>query len=85
MEILTKEWNSYIESMKSALTENKEWQEELDSCLAMAEDAKNGDEGKIFDCMCDIRIRSHKLYNETHRFHSYLNKECPSWKRCCQS
>ena len=49
MEILTKEWNSYIESMKSALTENKEWQEELDSCLAMAEDAKNGDQSKIFD------------------------------------
>ena len=49
MEILTKEWNSYIESMKSALTENKEWQEELDGCLAMAEDAKNGDEGKILD------------------------------------
>ena len=49
MEILTKEWNSYIESMKSALTENKEWQEELDSSLAMAEDVKNGDQGKIFD------------------------------------
>ena len=30
MEILTKEWNSYIESMKNALAENKDWQEELE-------------------------------------------------------
>ena len=49
MEILTKEWNSYIESMKSALAENKDWQEELDGCLEMAEDGKNGDEGAVLD------------------------------------
>ena len=49
MEILTKEWNSYIESLKSAIAENKDWQEELDGCLKMAEDAKNGDEGDILN------------------------------------
>ena len=27
MEISTKEWNSYIESMKNALSENEDWQE----------------------------------------------------------
>ena len=49
MEILTKEWNSYIESMKKALPENKDWQEEVDGCLEMAEDAKNGDEEALLD------------------------------------
>ncbi len=49
MEISTKEWNAYIESMKNALAENKDWQEELDGCLEMAEDAKNGDEDAILD------------------------------------
>ena len=49
MEILTKEWNSYIESMKNAFSENKDWQEELDGCLEMAEDAKNGDEDALLD------------------------------------
>ena len=49
MEILTKEWNSYIESMKNAFSENKDWQEELDGCLEMAEDAKNGDEEALLD------------------------------------
>ena len=49
MEILTKEWNSYIESMKNTLAENKDWQEELDGCLEMAEAAKNGDEGAFLD------------------------------------
>lgn len=49
MEILTNEWNSYIESMKKALAENKNWQEELDGCLEMAEDAKNGDEDALLD------------------------------------
>ena len=49
MEILTNEWNSYIESMKNALAENANWQEELDGCLEMAEDAKNGDEEALLD------------------------------------
>lgn len=49
MEILTNEWNSYIESMKSALAENKDWKEELDACLEMAEDAKNDDEEALLD------------------------------------
>ena len=49
MEISTKEWNSYIESMKKALPENKDWQEEVDGCLEMAEDAKNGDEEALLD------------------------------------
>lgn len=49
MEISTKEWNSYIESMKKALPENKDWQEEVDGCLEMAEDAKNGDEDALLD------------------------------------
>lgn len=49
MEILTKEWNSYIESMKNAFSENKDWQEELDGCLEMAEAAKNGDEDALLD------------------------------------
>ena len=49
MEILTNEWNSYIESMKNALAENANWQEELDACLEMAEDAKNGDEDALLD------------------------------------
>ena len=49
MEIITKEWNSYIESMKNTLAENKDWQEELDSCLERAEDAKNGDEEALVD------------------------------------
>ncbi|MCR5724304.1 MAG: hypothetical protein K6G80_04365 [Treponema sp.] len=49
MEILTNEWNAYIESMKSALAENKNWQEELDACLEMAEDAKKGDEEALVD------------------------------------
>lgn len=49
MEILTNEWNSYIESMKNALAENANWQEELDACLEMAEDAKNGDEEALLD------------------------------------
>lgn len=48
MEILTNEWNSYIESMKKA-AENANWQEELDACLEMAEDAKNGDEDALLD------------------------------------
>ena len=49
MEISTKEWNSYIESMKNAFSENKDWQEEVDGCLEMAEDAKNGDEEALLD------------------------------------
>ena len=49
MEILTKEWNSYIESMKNAFSENKDWQEEVDGCLEMAEAAKNGDEEALLD------------------------------------
>lgn len=49
MEILTNEWNSYIESMKNALAENANWQEELDACLEMAEDAKNDDEEALLD------------------------------------
>ena len=49
MEISTKEWNAYIESMKNALSENKDWQEEVDGCLEMAEDAKNGDEEALLD------------------------------------
>lgn len=49
MEIITKEWKSYIESMKSALAEDKDWQEELDLCLERAEDAKNGDEEALVD------------------------------------
>ena len=49
MEILTNEWNSYIESMKNALAENANWQEELDACLDMAEDAKNDDEEALLD------------------------------------
>ncbi|MBR1722327.1 MAG: hypothetical protein IJ727_07600 [Treponema sp.] len=49
MEISTKEWNSYIESMKNALSENANWQEELDGCLEMAEDAKSGDEDALLD------------------------------------
>jgi len=49
MEISTNEWNSYIESMKNALAEKAYWQEELDACLDMAEDAKNGDEDALLD------------------------------------
>lgn len=49
MEILTNEWNSYIESMKNALAEKAYWQEELDACLDVAEDAKNGDEEALLD------------------------------------
>lgn len=49
MEILTNEWNSYIESMKNALAEKAYWQEELDACLEIAEDAKNGDEDALLD------------------------------------
>ena len=49
MEISTKEWNSYIESMKKALPENKDWLKELDGCLGMAEAAKNGDEEALLD------------------------------------
>ena len=49
MEISTNEWNSYIESMKSALVENKDWKEELVACLEMAEDAKNDDEEALLD------------------------------------
>lgn len=49
MEISTNEWNSYIESMKNALAEKACWQEELDACLDMAEDAKNGDEEALLD------------------------------------
>ena len=49
MEISTNEWNSYIESMKNALAEKAYWQEELDACLDMAEDAKNGDEEALLD------------------------------------
>ena len=49
MEILTNEWNSYIESMKNALAENANWQEELDACLEIAEDAKSGDEDALLD------------------------------------
>ena len=35
--------------MKKALPENKDWQEEVDGCLEMAEDAKNGDEEALLD------------------------------------
>ncbi len=49
MEIITKEWNSYIESMKNTLAENKDWQEEVDTCLERAEDAKKGDEEALVD------------------------------------
>lgn len=49
MEISTNEWNSYIESMKSALAENEGWQEELNVCLELAEEAKNGDEDALLD------------------------------------
>lgn len=49
MKISTKEWNAYIESMKNALPENEDWQEELDGCLEMAEDAKKGDEIALAD------------------------------------
>lgn len=49
MEISTKEWNAYIESMKSALAENEGWQEELNVCLELAEEAKNGDEDALLD------------------------------------
>ena len=54
MEILTKEWNSYIESMKNAFSKNKDWQEELDGCLEMAEAAKNGDEDALLDFVAFI-------------------------------
>ena len=49
MEIKTKEWNSYIESMKKALVESNDFQYELDECLKTAEKAKNGDEDAILD------------------------------------
>ena len=49
MEISTKEWNAYIESMKNALTESADWQEELDGCRKMAEAAKNGNEIALVD------------------------------------
>ncbi|MBQ4379042.1 MAG: hypothetical protein II821_07595 [Treponema sp.] len=49
MEILTKEWNAYIDSMKKAISEEESWQKELDGCLEMAEAAKNGDEGALLD------------------------------------
>ena len=49
MEISTKDWNSYIESMKSALAENEGWQEELNVCLELAEEAKNGNEDALLD------------------------------------
>ena len=49
MEISTKEWNAYIESMKSALSENEGWQEELNVCLELTEEAKNGDEEALVE------------------------------------
>ena len=49
MEILTKEWNAYIDSMKKAVSEEENWQKELDGCLEMAEAAKKGDEGALLD------------------------------------
>ncbi len=49
IQISTKEWNAYIDSIKNALAEGKNWQNELEECLELEKAAKTGEETALLE------------------------------------